>query len=78
MTERFIKLVEYLPFIGMMSGAQTHVATRLVEAGIIGLIIMYGTVSILGERINHLAIGQADLRAEVMKIRNDFYRPIMP
>ena len=50
-------ITHYIPFIGLMTGkAQQHspIITRLVEAGIIGAVLLYGTVQILGTDINWL------------------------
>jgi hypothetical protein len=64
-------------------GPKFHVV-RMVEALIIGAICagvtMWGTQLVVGEKITNLADRQMEfqreIKTELLKIRNDFYRPI--
>ena len=49
---------QWVPFIGLAlqpTGGHTPFMTRLIESGIIGAIILFGTVQVLGERIDGLS-----------------------
>ena len=66
--EQLHSLINYIPFIGLMAGKTEHspIITRLVESAIIGGVLLYGTVQILGNDIDWLKmeIGQINNRIE--------------
>ena len=82
MYESLIKVIDYIPFFGLAVGnntaGTTPIVTRLIEAAIIGAVIMYGTVQVLGERIDNIATVQKEMKQELRDFKQDFYRPTLP
>lgn len=78
MEDKLHKIPEYLPFISLVNGTHTPLVTRLVEAAILGGVITWGTVQVLGERIDNLAQTQREIKYEIKQIRDDFYKPMIP
>ena len=78
MKEQLTQLVDWVPFIGLAIGNPEHqpVITRLIEAAIIGVVVMYGTVQATGARIDGLEQRVQEVKAELGTIRRDIYRPI--
>ena len=71
------KILDYVPFFCLATGhTPTPFTVRMVEAAIIGAVAMFGTVSVLGERIDGLARTQIEIKAQITKIRDDVYIPI--
>ena len=86
-------VAEFIPFAGMMvdqakrhAGPYQTMLVRLLEAGIIGGVVMYGTVEAMGQKITALEIQYqadvatlkediAELKADLRDIRSDFYLP---
>ena len=65
MKEHLNDLVSYIPFVGMAVGHQQHpMITRLIESAIIGGVVLFGTVQVLGERIDNLKLQVTELRSE--------------
>jgi hypothetical protein len=78
MKEQLAHFAHFIPFVGLALSSDTNhqpVVTRLIEAGIIGAVVMYGTVQVLGERINNLESRVQELSIDVKTIRRDIYRP---
>jgi hypothetical protein len=59
----------------MLNGHLKPILTRLGESAIIGGIILFGTVQVLGERINGIKEQVSALSHDLEKIKNDFYKP---
>ena len=75
MRQTLIMATHYLPFIGMAVGSQlpTPLFTRLIEAGIIGAIVLYGNV-----RINeHTAILQQKQINAMQENQKEIYKTIV-
>lgn len=62
------ELIQYIPFIGLaVQGAQHQqnpAITRLLEAAIIGAVTMYGTVQVIGAKVELLSIQVNELKAD--------------
>jgi hypothetical protein len=74
--------LEWVPFACMVSGHTTppsgtkQFVTKMLEAGIIGGIILYGTVEVLGVKIEHHKEIQQEFKEEVkgefQEVREEF------
>ncbi|MDP1586316.1 MAG: hypothetical protein Q8M07_01110 [Prosthecobacter sp.] len=64
-------VAQYIPFIGLAVGGhqQQPIVTRLIESAIIGGVVLFGTVQVLGERIDHLKNQVTELRTEQAGMR---------
>lgn len=60
------EISQYIPFISLAVGGhkQQPVVTRLIESAIIGGVALFGTVQVLGERIDNLKAQVTELRTE--------------
>lgn len=70
-------ILNALPFIGMALSSgegQGRVFTRLVEAAIIGGVVTWGTVQVLGADIDWLKQSVTELKADLKELRRDVYR----
>ena len=75
MRQTLLATAHYLPFIGLALGSQVHTPlfTRLIEAGIIGAIVLYGNV-----RINeHTAILQQKQINAIQENQKDIHKTIV-
>ena len=66
--------LHYIPFVGLMAGkAQQHspIVTRLVEAGIIGAVLLYGTVQILGTDIDWLKKEMQQMNGRISQVERN-------
>jgi len=67
--------MQYVPFVGLaVQGAQHHssspAVTRLMEAAIIGAVTMYGTVQVIGTKVDVLHIQVQELKADQKKMQD--------
>ncbi len=78
MRQTLLATAHYLPFIGLAVGSQVHTPlfTRLIEAGIIGAIVLYGNVrinehtSILQQKqIDAIHENQRDIRETMVDLQ---------
>jgi hypothetical protein len=95
-TEHFARGIEYLPFFSLAIKQQPGEAhelsprfvARMLEAAIIGGIILYGTVQALVPKIDANSAGISvlqqsnmeqfkELKLEINDIKKDFYVPIV-
>lgn len=68
-------LLQYVPFIGLaVQGAQSHAAnpavTRLAEAAIIGAVTMYGTVQVIGTKVDVLQAQVHEVKTDQKKMQD--------
>lgn len=75
-----IKLIDnilwHIPFIGLMVNSDhSPIITRLIEAVIIGGVVMYGTVKVLGARVDHVSARLDRVQVEIQHMRRDLYQP---
>ncbi len=66
MNEHVRIILQHLPFIGLAVGHETPLFTRLAEAAIIGAIVLYGSVQIIGAKVDALG---ADFHQVVIEQR---------
>jgi outer membrane murein-binding lipoprotein Lpp len=68
-----IESAHYLPFVSMMVGMKetTPMVTRLLEAGIIGVIIMYGVQNTQAEKIDSIKQDISEIKYQNQKINTD-------
>ncbi|NIT13977.1 MAG: hypothetical protein GTN99_06985 [Candidatus Dadabacteria bacterium] len=58
-----------------LNGHSRTIITRLLEAAIIGGVVMYGTVRINAGSIQGLKEDVTEIKEQINKIRDDFYVP---
>lgn len=72
------EVMQWIPFVGLMNrnaakGSESmwsHPLTvRLIEAAIIGGVVLYGTVQATEQKLNHIGEQLHQVRAEVKEIR---------
>lgn len=63
----------YIPFISMMVTAKetTPIVTRLLEAGIIGVIVMYGVQNSQSEKIDSIKQDLTEIKQQNQKFNDD-------
>lgn len=70
-------VVESLPFIGLMAGGpgphQSPALTRLIEAAIIGGIVLYGTVQVLDAQIKAVHSDLTEIKKSQSELRHYLY-----
>lgn len=69
------ELIQYIPFVGLaVQGVQQHASnpavTRLMEAAIIGAVTMYGTVQVIGAKVEVLSAQVTELKADQKKMQD--------
>lgn len=73
MKQEIAQIAQYLPFLGVMmtqqQGGTQSVIVRLVEAGIIGGVVMYGTTISLGEKVKSVEKDIINVQSSVNEIR---------
>lgn len=79
--ELFNSSVQYIPFMAMTtSGSPTMNFARIIEtliiAGIVGLMVNYGAVQKLSEKMNTMGDKITKLEQTTDKFFTDFYKPI--
>jgi hypothetical protein len=70
MKTMFTDMIGYVPFVGMIIGNKEHspMITRLLEAGIIGLIVMYGVQNVQSEQISTIRESLNEIRVQNTKV----------
>lgn len=64
----------YIPFIGLMVGKaqqQSPIVTRLIESAIIGAVLLYGTVQILGNDIDWLKKEMSQINGRIEQVERN-------
>ena len=83
-TDLLKEIAQHIPFVSMAvmpvaaTGKVPMFVTRLMEAAIIGGIIMFGTVKTLEHDLAAMSNTIQEIKADMKEIRRDFYRPRLP
>lgn len=80
MKENLHDFLQYIPFIGLAlqdATNNTHqpIVIRLIEAAIIGGIVMYGTQQVMAERMDGFEDRLIEVKQDIKQIRSDIYTP---
>ena len=72
MKTMFIDMIGYVPFVGMIVSNKEHspMITRLLEAGIIGLVVMYGVQNVQSEQISTIRESLNEIRVQNTKVND--------
>jgi hypothetical protein len=81
----FIKFIDYIPFVGLAAGnntiGSTPIITRLLEAGIIGIVAGFISVkvstSVMENDMRHIMQKLESIEQEQRQVRRDLYRPFL-
>lgn len=67
-------MMDFVPFMALALGDQTPVITRLIEAGIIGGVVMFGTVTAIDKDIEWLKHELREVKSEMTTLRSEINR----
>ncbi len=57
MNEHLHTFLTHIPFVGLaITGQETTLITRLIESAIVGGIVLYGSVNLIGQKIDDLSL----------------------
>lgn len=75
--------LNWIPFVGLaVNGNKTNwhspLVVRLIETVVIGGVILYGTVQVLGSEIDALQRDVNEIKQDVRDMRRDIYQPQIP